>query len=248
MMRPPSRICRAASCVATNKPRTLMAISFSKSSSENCSMGAKLPVPALFTRISIPPNVPMVLATANRTASVSAASALIASAFPPAASIERTTSSALPGDALYVRATAAPSVASRLAIAAPMLREPPLTSATLPASFFAMFVFIFFFQMSFSNCESGIDGCVSRRNCLTGQGRGCRGVFHETGEMFAVAPEQEQGKQRNHNRHRQSRRCHQDVEAKDVHDYRTHQCEAKWRPPTGEQEDAAHDLQCTHDI
>jgi hypothetical protein len=45
-------------------------------------------------------NVPMVLATASRTASVSAASALIASAFPPAASIERTTSLALPGDAL----------------------------------------------------------------------------------------------------------------------------------------------------
>src|SRR5206468_7694285 len=34
MIRPPSRRCRAASCVATNNPRTLMAISFSKSSSE----------------------------------------------------------------------------------------------------------------------------------------------------------------------------------------------------------------------
>src|SRR6266550_3374547 len=142
MMRPPSRRCRAASCVATNKPRTLMAISFSKSSSENCSMGAKIPVPALFTRISMAPNVPMVLATASRTALVSAASALIASAFPPAASIERTTSLALPGDALYVRATAAPSVASRLAIAAPMLREPPVTSATFPASFLVFFVLI----------------------------------------------------------------------------------------------------------
>src|SRR5258705_11976394 len=107
-------------------------------------MGAKIPVPALFTRISMLPNVPMVLATASRTASVSAASALIASAFPPAASIERTTSLALPGDALYVRATAAPSVASRLAIAAPMLREPPVTKATFPASFFVMFVLIMF--------------------------------------------------------------------------------------------------------
>src|SRR5437016_3098716 len=92
----------------------------------------------------MPPNVPMVLATASRTASVSAASALIASALPPAASIERTTSLALSGDALYVRATAAPSVTSRLAIAAPMLREPPVTSATLPASFLVMFVFIIF--------------------------------------------------------------------------------------------------------
>src|SRR6266404_912856 len=223
IMRPPSRKCRAASWVATNNPRTLTAINFSKSSSENCSIGARAMTPALFTRISIPPNVPTVFATARRTASVSAASALIASAFPPAASIERTTSLALSGDALYVKATDAPSAASRLAMAAPMLREPPVTSATLPVSFFAIFVFIIFFQMSFSNCESGIDGCVSGRHCLTGQGRGCRGVFHETGEMFAVAPEQEQGKQRNHNRHRQSRRCHQDVEAKDVHDYRTKQ-------------------------
>src|SRR5438477_4229571 len=107
-------------------------------------MGAKIPVPALFTRISMAPNVPMVLATASRTASVSAASALIASAFPPAALIERTTSSALAGDALYVRATAAPSVASRLAIAAQMLREPPVTSATLPARIFVMFVVITF--------------------------------------------------------------------------------------------------------
>src|SRR5207253_9399271 len=102
--------------------------------------------------ISIAPNVPMVFATASRTASVSAASALIASAFPPAASIERTTSLALPGDALYVRATAAPSVASRLAIAAPMLREPPVTSATLPASFLVMFVLIIFSFCSASVC------------------------------------------------------------------------------------------------
>src|SRR5437773_2724535 len=82
--------------------------------------------------------------------------------------------------------------ASRLAMAAPMLREPPVTSATLPASFLVMFVLILFFQMSFSNCESGIDGYVSRRNCLTGQIADSRGVFHETGEMFAVAPEQEE--------------------------------------------------------
>src|SRR6266576_2372092 len=73
MIRPPSRICRAASCVATNTPRTLTAISFSKSSNGNCSIGAKIPVPALFTRMSMPPKVPMVFATANRTASVSAA-------------------------------------------------------------------------------------------------------------------------------------------------------------------------------
>src|SRR4051812_43185401 len=108
-------------------------------------------------------------------------------------------------------------------MAAPMLREPPVTSATLPVSFFAMLVFIFVFGMSFSNCESGIDGCVPRRNCLTVQGRGWRAVFHETCEMFAIAPEQEQSEERNHKRHRQSGRRHQDVEAKDVHDYRSKQ-------------------------
>jgi len=59
---------------------------------------------------------------------------------------------ALPRDALYVRATAAPSVASRLAIAAPMLREPPVTSATLPASFFVMFVLTIFSFSSASVC------------------------------------------------------------------------------------------------
>ena len=35
-------------------------------------------------------------------------------------------------------ATAAPSLASRLAIAAPMPREPPVTRATLPASLFVV--------------------------------------------------------------------------------------------------------------
>ena len=37
-------------------------------------------------------------------------------------------------------ATAAPSEASRFAIAAPIPREPPVTSATLPSSFFEFVV------------------------------------------------------------------------------------------------------------
>jgi hypothetical protein len=40
------------------------------------------------------------------------------------------------GALVYVSATAPPSAASRLAIAAPMPRDPPVTSATLPVSFF----------------------------------------------------------------------------------------------------------------
>src|SRR6266511_3475724 len=53
----------------TNKPRTLTAINLSKSSKENCSIGATIPTPALFTRMSMPENAPMVFATARRTAS-----------------------------------------------------------------------------------------------------------------------------------------------------------------------------------
>jgi hypothetical protein len=64
----------------------------------------------------------------------------MAKAFPPAASIARTTSSAFAGEPLKVMATAAPSGASRLAIAAPMLRDAPVTRATLPESFFMLFV------------------------------------------------------------------------------------------------------------
>jgi hypothetical protein len=40
----------------------------------------------------------------------------------------------------------APSVARRFTIAAPMPREPPVTSATLPASFLVMFVLICFLR------------------------------------------------------------------------------------------------------
>jgi hypothetical protein len=51
---------------------------------------------------------------------------LMLRALPPAFSIAPTTSSALSIAELYVKATGAPSAASRLAIAAPMPREPPV--------------------------------------------------------------------------------------------------------------------------
>jgi hypothetical protein len=50
-------------------------------------------------------------------------------------------------------ATAAPSAASRFAIAAPMLREPPVTRATLPARFLE-FIFIDVGFVSFSGDKS----------------------------------------------------------------------------------------------
>src|ERR1700691_383079 len=57
-------------------------------------------------------------------------------AFPPARSISLTTDAAASAPFVYVSATAAPSAARRLAIAAPIPREPPVTSATLPSSLF----------------------------------------------------------------------------------------------------------------
>src|SRR5438270_4504995 len=52
----------------------------------------------------------------------------------PAARIAATSSSAFCGDAEYVIATAAPSLASRRAIAAPIPRDAPVTNAAFPLS------------------------------------------------------------------------------------------------------------------
>jgi hypothetical protein len=52
---------------------------------------------------------------------------------PPPASISSDTARALSAALAYVSATAAPSVANFLAIAAPIPRLPPVTRATLPS-------------------------------------------------------------------------------------------------------------------
>src|SRR5580658_9442583 len=91
-------------------------------------------VPALFTSTSSRPKVATVLLTAPSTAETLAASAWIATAFPPPSSIALTTAEAAATSFAYVMATLAPSAASRFAIAAPMPREPPVTSATLFAN------------------------------------------------------------------------------------------------------------------
>src|SRR5882672_1134556 len=49
--------------------------------------------------------------------------------------------------------TAAPSAASRLAMAAPMLREAPVTRATLPASFLFSVLIMFFFWFWFGGAS-----------------------------------------------------------------------------------------------
>src|SRR5882762_7327466 len=55
-------------------------------------------------------------------------------AFPPPSSIALTTAEAALASFAYVMATLAPSAARRFAIAAPIPREPPVTSATFFAN------------------------------------------------------------------------------------------------------------------
>src|SRR5580692_11383283 len=130
MIRPPLFKCFNAACVVASMPRTLMFITRSISSSVVSSNVFGMAVPALFTRTSSRPKVATVFSTALLTASTSAASAWIARAFPPLRSIALTTAEAALTSFAYVMATLAPSSASRFAIAAPMPREPPVTSAT----------------------------------------------------------------------------------------------------------------------
>jgi hypothetical protein len=66
----------------------------------------------------------------GRVKRLSGASAWIAIAFPPLSSISLTTAEAALASFAYVKATLAPSAARRCTIAAPMPREPPVTSAT----------------------------------------------------------------------------------------------------------------------
>src|SRR5438132_8407750 len=68
------------------------------------------------------------------TARGSVASAMCSAALPLACSIMATVSSACAREVFAFTMTAAPPAASERAIARPMLRAPPVTSATLPAS------------------------------------------------------------------------------------------------------------------
>src|SRR6267143_5667438 len=68
-------------------------------------------------------------------------------AFPPSRSISFTTEAAASVPFEYVRATFAPSAARRLAMAAPMPREPPVTSAIFPSSFLFMVCLLFLLSL-----------------------------------------------------------------------------------------------------
>src|SRR5215472_2514443 len=127
MIRPPSLMCRAAAWQATKTARTSTAHKWSACSTVASSTGPPMKVPALLTRMSSAPSPCTVWSTA-------APSAWMTSTRPPSASICLATACALPVAVTYVKATAAPLRASRRAIAAPIPRLPPVTSATLPAS------------------------------------------------------------------------------------------------------------------
>src|SRR5690606_38954567 len=95
---------------------------------------------ALLTRMSMPPKVSTVFATAARTCSSSRMSHRSASARPPAASTAFAAVWMVPGSLglgtsdLAAMATLAPSRAARSAIARPMPREPPVMKRVLPES------------------------------------------------------------------------------------------------------------------
>src|SRR5438093_5605387 len=105
-----------------------------QSSSVICSKGASMRTAALFTSASIRPKRRTVSSTIAATARGSVASAMCSAALPPACSIMATVSSACAREVLAFTMTAAPPAASERAIARPMLRAPPVTSATFPAS------------------------------------------------------------------------------------------------------------------
>src|ERR1700757_1275107 len=94
-------------------------------------------MPALLTKMSRGPKVSAVRVPAARSSSAEPLSALRDSALPPADSISRTSSRAFSGELEYVKATDAPSAASRRTMPAPIPLEPPVTRATLPLNDFA---------------------------------------------------------------------------------------------------------------
>src|SRR3990172_4493961 len=105
-------------------------------------MGGPAESPALFTRMSIPPKLSSAVSMMRPALSNAATESWLAAALPQAARVSAATSSAggasLPEPSIAVpmslTTTAAPSRASSIAVARPMPRPAPVTTATLPAS------------------------------------------------------------------------------------------------------------------
>src|SRR5438128_5065450 len=100
----------------------------------------------------------------------------MAIAFPPARSISLTADAAAAAPFVYVMATFAPSAARRLAIAAPMPREPPVISAIFPSSFLNIVLLPYArspLQMSWATCRRIFEEYfVSRTAMLPEHGSG----------------------------------------------------------------------------
>src|SRR5207253_10725962 len=117
------------------------------SSARRSSNGFGMGGAGLVLRVSRRPEGGTGFSTAALPASASVASAWIAIAFPPAPSISLTTDAAASAPFEYVIATFAPSEARRLAIAAPMPREPPVIRAIFASSFLFMVCLLFLLRL-----------------------------------------------------------------------------------------------------
>jgi hypothetical protein len=133
-IRPPSRIRRAASCMVKNALLVLAAKIASKSSSEHSTSGLTIASAALAKTMSSGPSALSASSKRRSTSVGSPRSACTAMAVPPSPVISATTASASVFRLRYPIATAAPRDARPLAIALPIPREPPVTSAAFPSS------------------------------------------------------------------------------------------------------------------
>src|SRR5262249_14494787 len=104
------------------------------SSSVMRSNGVSMRAAALLISASSRPKRFSVASTSVRTCAGSVRSAMCSAALPPACAISATVSSACARELRGLTITAAPPAASERAMARPMLRAPPVTRATLPAS------------------------------------------------------------------------------------------------------------------
>src|SRR5882724_2470196 len=134
---PPALImCGTQAWVQMNAPSSTTASTRCQSSSLISPNGVSIRTAALFTSASMRPKRLSVASTISDTARGSVTSAMWTAAFPPALSIIATVSSAWAREVFAFTMTEAPPAASERAIARPMLRAAPVTTATLPANSF----------------------------------------------------------------------------------------------------------------
>ncbi len=133
MMRPPFcfSIGRMAACVSVNAAVRLVAMTASQSSRFIRISSWSRVIPALQTTMSSRPCVLTISPGTFASAASSVTSSVNASARPPAATISSAVAFALSARAAQI--TSAPCAASRVAMAFPMPREAPVTSAILLA-------------------------------------------------------------------------------------------------------------------